>query len=88
MRYCGCGGTGFTLDVDRNWWVCFRCGWPTHAWFEAAGSPAPAHLAGLRPVTYHEFVPVTGTPKQLVAKLGTDERVEVNRRFTGAWVRD
>ena len=87
MRYCGCGSTGFTHDIERDWWVCVWCGWPTRAWFEAAGKPAPVHLAGLRPVTYHEFVPVTGTAKQIAKRL--DERqIELNGRFAGAWVRD
>lgn len=87
MRYCGCGSTGFTHDTERDWWVCVWCGWPTRAWFQAAGTPAPEHLTGLRPVTYHEFVPVTGTPKVIASQL--DEReIELNRRFAGTWVRD
>lgn len=87
VRYCGCGSTGFTLDVERNWWVCVWCGWPTRAWYRAAGAPAPEHLAGLRPITYHEFVPVPGSAKQ-VAKVLDERETELNRRFAGAWVRD
>ncbi len=88
MRYCGCGSTGFTLDVEREWWVCYTCGWPRRTWFEGSGTPAPENLAGLRPETYHEYIPVTGTPKQIAARLGSDERVALNLRFTGRWVWD
>lgn len=87
MRYCGCGGTCFTFDVERDWWVCFGCGWPTRAWFRSAGTPAPEHLAGVRPVTYHEFVPVMGPAKQ-VAKVLDEREIELNRRFAGTWIRD
>ena len=88
LRYCRCGSTGFTLDVERNWLTCYECGWPTRAWFEGSGTPAPEHLAGLRPVTYHEYVHVPGSPKQVAAKLGTEERIELDHRFKGQWVRD
>jgi hypothetical protein len=81
VRYCGCGDTGFTLDPARGWWVHYACGWPSRAWFETTGSPAPDELAGLRPVTYHEF-PV------LPDKQMTDEQKVVSRAHAGAWVRD
>ena len=81
MRFCGCGDTGFTLDPARGWWVHYACGWPTRAWFEGSGAPAPEHLAGLRPVTYHEFPVVPD--KQM-----TDEQKAVSRAHAGSWVRD
>lgn len=81
VRYCGCGGTGFTLDPERGWWVHYACSWPTRAWFEATGVPASDELAGLRPVTYHEFPVVP--EKQL-----SNEQKVVSRAHAGAWVRD
>lgn len=81
MRYCGCGADGFSLDPERGWWVHYVCGWPTRAWFAAAGQPAPDDLAGLRPRTYHEFPVVPD--KQM-----TTEQRAISRRFAGGWVRD
>ncbi len=81
MRYCDCGDPGFTLDPERGWWVHYICGWPTRGWFEACGTPAPEPLAGLRPVTYHEFPIVPD--KQL-----TPEQRVVSRAHAGTWVRD
>lgn len=87
VRFCGCGGTGFTHDVDRDWWVCYRCGWPTRAWYEGSGKPAPEQLAGMRPVTYHEFVAVPRSPQSAYARLDERQR-ELNKAFANSWVRD
>jgi hypothetical protein len=87
IRFCGCGGTGFSHDVERDWWVHYECGWPTRAWYEAAGRPAPDHLAGLRPVTYHEFRVVPENPRAVYERLDPRQR-ELNRARAGSWVRD
>lgn len=87
MRYCGCGGTGFSYDPERGWWVCYMCGWPRRAWYEAAGSPAAEHLAGVRSVTYHEFAVIPTAPKATYARLDERERA-INRARSGTWVRD
>jgi hypothetical protein len=87
MRFCGCGGAGFTYNVERDWWVCYMCGWPTQAWYEACGSPAPDDLAGVRPVTYHEFAVIPTSPRRIYDRL--DERGRaLNRERAGTWVRD
>jgi len=87
MLFCGCGEPAFTLDVPRRWWVHYACGWPTRAWFEAAGSPAPDDLAGLRPATYHQFRVHPRSPKKVYAALSDDQRA-ANERGAGTWVRD
>lgn len=87
MRYCGCGATAFTHDLERDWWVHYVCGWPTRAWFDAAGRPAPDHLAGMRPVTYHEFVAVPESPRTTYERLGEAQRI-ANKARAGGWVRD
>jgi hypothetical protein len=38
-------------------------------------------------VTYHEFVVVPGSAKQ-VAKVLDEREIELNRRFAGTWIRD
>lgn len=81
VQFCACGDTGFTLDPERGWWVHYVCGWPTRAWFEGSAKPAPEHLAGLRPVTYHEFLVVPD--KQM-----TPEQRVVSKAHAGSWVRD
>ncbi len=87
MRFCGCGATGFTFDLDRRWWVHYACGWPTRAWYASAAQTAPDHLVGLRPVTYHEFVAIPETPKASYSRLNERER-DINRKRAGTWVRD
>ena len=87
MRFCGCIPSGYTFDEERGWWVHYVCGWPTRAWYEAAGRPAPASLAGVRPVTFHEFTVVPRSPKQAYDRL-TEEQKVVNDKYAGAWVRD
>jgi hypothetical protein len=97
MRFCGCthpdfGFTldpdfGFTLDPDRGWWVHPSCGWPSRAWFATAGSRAPQRLRGLRPVTFHEYVPIRRNPKARYQLLDERQRA-VNATFVGRSVRD
>lgn len=87
MLFCACGEPAFTWDEPRDWWVHYGCGWPTRAWFEAQGRPALEHLAGLRPVTYHEFRVHPRTPKKAYAALSDHQRA-ANERGAGTWVRD
>lgn len=87
MRFCGCIPSGYTFDCARGWWVHYVCGWPTRAWYEAEGRPAPDSLAGLRPVTLHEYAVVPKNPKQTYDRL-TDEQKRINAQFDGVWVRD
>ena len=87
MRFCGCGATAFAWDVERDWWVHHVCGWPTRAWYEAAGAPAPDRIAGWRPVTYHEFVAVPSSPRSVYDSLSAEQR-RSNEGHAGAWVRD
>jgi len=87
MRFCGCTASGYTFDVEREWWVHYTCGWPTRAWYEAAGRPAPEPLAGQRPVTYHEFVVVPRAPKQTYDRLSEAQK-RLNDTYADAWVRD
>ncbi len=63
------------------------CGWPTLGWYEATGQPAPPHLTGLRPVTYHEFAAVPRSPKPVYERL-TDEQKRLNDAYAGTFVRD
>ena len=85
MRYCTCTASGYTHDVARDWWVHYACGWPTKAWYAGSDKPAPPKLAGIKPVTYHEYVPVTG-------KANTDrlsnEAKKRNKAAIGSWVWD
>ena len=89
MRNCACVADRFeyTFDVDRGWWVHSSCGWPTRAWFESAGTPAPNHLTAMRPVTYHDFVTVPRSPKTTYDRL-SDEQKRVNDDYVGRSVRD
>ncbi len=89
MRFCGCTHPdfGFTLDPDRGWWVHPPCGWPTRAWFAATGSRAPERLRGLRPVTFHEYVPIRRTPKARYQLMDDGQRA-VNAASIGRSVRD
>ncbi len=87
MLFCGCLPSGYSLDVERGWWVHYFCGWPTRAWFEAAGRPAPDHLAGVKPVTYHEFAVVPRSPKKTYERL-TDEQRRLNDAYAGSMVWD
>jgi hypothetical protein len=87
MLFCGCLPSGYTFDRERGWWVHYWCGWPTRAWFEAAGSPAPVHLRGIKPATYHEFVIVPKSPKSVYSRL-TDEQKSLNDGFAGTYVWD
>ncbi len=87
MLFCGCGATAFTLDPERGWWVHYVCGWPTQAWYDAAGRPAPEPLAGLRPVTWHEFPVIPQTPKAVYRRLDERQRA-VNQARAGTSVRD
>src|SRR4051812_41563158 len=54
IAFCTCAraDTGFAHDPDRDWWVHPVCGWPTRAWYEAAGKPAPSALRGVKPRVY------------------------------------
>ncbi len=63
------------------------CGWPTRAWYEAAGQPARDDLLGLRPVTAHEFVSVPRGPKGKADPLTPDRRTR-NDAQIGRLVRD
>lgn len=85
MRYCACGSSGFTHEPARDWWVHYVCGWPTRAWYTTSGKHAPEPLRGIKPVTYHEYVPVTG--KRLLARLSPDGQKR-NRASAGTWVWD
>jgi hypothetical protein len=85
MRFCACAPSGYTYDVDRAWWVHYQCGWPTKAWYTGAARPAPEHLLGLKPVTYHEYVPVTG--KANLELLSSSARRR-NKVASGGWVWD
>jgi hypothetical protein len=87
MRFCGCAPSGYSYDRKRGWWVHYICGWPTRAWYEQAGKPASEHLAGARPVTYHEFADVPKPPKKGPDPLGAEQRAR-NTAYTGRWVRD
>lgn len=87
MRYCGCIPSGYTFDEERGWWVHYVCGWPTRAWYEAAGQPAPESLAGLRPVTLHEYPVVPRNPKKAYERL-TEAQRRLNDTYAGEWVRD
>jgi hypothetical protein len=87
VRFCGCPPSGYTLDPERGWWVHYTCGWPTRALYEGTGRPAPQHLAGLRPVTYHEFAVVPRSPKSAYERLTMDQR-RINHIYAGTWVRD
>jgi len=87
MRFCGCMPSGYTLDTERGWWVHYSCGWPTHAWYEAEGKPAPESLLGVRPVTLHEYVSVHRGPKKKPDPLTPEQRL-LNDARIGGWVRD
>ena len=87
MRFCECLGSEYTFDPERRWWVHCVCGWPTRAWFEGSGKRAPPDLLGLRPATYHEFVPVPRTPRAAYDTL-TKEQKKQNAARKGTWVRD
>ncbi len=87
MRFCRCSPSGYTLDLERGWWVHYSCGWPTRAWFEGSGRPAPDDLLGVRPVTYHEFVAVPRNPRSTYDRL-TEEQKRLNGTYGGSWVRD
>ena len=78
--FCACMPSGYTHDIERDWWVHYWCGWPTRVWFEAAGKPAPERLRGLKPVTFHEFVIVPKSPKSVYDRL-TDEQRTLNDRL-------
>ena len=85
MRFCGCTASGYTLDPVRDWWVHYTCGWPTKAWHTGSGRHAPKSLLGIKPVTYHEYVPVTG--KAHVGRLSVEGRRR-NKSAIGSWVWD
>ena len=89
MLLCGCHGGefGFSYDPERDWWVHFACGWPTRAWYKAAGRSAPDALRGLRPVTYHEYPVIPRTPKARYEQMDERQR-KLNAAFVGRWVRD
>ena len=87
IRFCGCPPSGYSLDPERGWWVHYSCGWPTRAWFEGSGRPAPDHLLGLRPVTFHEYAAVPRGPKSRKDPL-TPEQRRLNDAQVGQWVRD
>jgi hypothetical protein len=89
VRFCGCQPSGYSFDVERGWWVHYYCGWPTRAWLTAHGALPPDDLLGIRPATFHEFVPVprSTSPKSAYAHL-SDEQRRLNAHFTGGWVRD
>lgn len=87
VRFCGCQPSGYSYDVARGWWVHYYCGWPTRAWYEGAGKPAPDHLLGMRPVTLHEFVSVPRGPRTKEDPL-TPEQRRLNDAQVGQWVRD
>ena len=79
--------SGYTFDVERGWWVHYSCGWPTRAWYEAAGKPAGEDLLGMRPVTLHEFVSVPRRSKGKADRLTPEQRIR-NDAQIGNWVRD
>ena len=87
VRFCSCLPSGYEFDEARGWWVHYVCGWPTRAWYEAAGRPAPENLCGFRPVTLHEYPVVPHKPKKVYEKL-TQERQRLNDSYAGEWVRD
>lgn len=87
IRFCACPPTGYTFDIERGWWVHYFCGWPTRAWYEAAGRPAPDHLLGMRPVTLHDYVSVPRGPKSKDDPL-TPEQRRLDTAAIGGWVRD
>ena len=89
VRFCACQPSGYSYDPARDWWVHYYCGWPTRAWLTGHGRPAPADLLGVRPLTFHEFVPVprSKSPKSVFARM-SDEQRRLNAHFTGGWVRD
>jgi hypothetical protein len=87
MRFCGCTPSGYTFDEQRGWWVHYVCGWPTRAWYEASGGPAPEMLAGVRPVTLHEYPAVPRIPKKAYERL-TEGQKRLNDAYAGEWVRD
>lgn len=87
VRFCACPPSGYTFDPERGWWVHYPCGWPTRAWYEGAGQPAPHHLLGMRPVTVHEFVSVPRGPKSKKDPLSPEQR-RLNDAMVGQWVRD
>lgn len=87
VRFCACMPSGYTLDPERGWWVHYYCGWPTRAWYDATGQPAPDHLFGLRPVTLHEYVSVPRGPKSKADPLTSEQR-RLNDAQIGNWVRD
>ncbi len=91
VLFCGCGSTAFTFDPERGWWVHYVCAWPTRAWYEGAGRPpALPDLVGVRPLTYHEFVPVPRVPKRArnVVEPLTPEQRQVNDVMVGQSVWD
>lgn len=87
MLFCACMPSGYTFDVERGWWVHYYCGWPTKAWFDGSGAPAPESLRGLKPITYHEFAIVPKSPKAVYDRL-SDEQKAMNDRFAGSMVWD
>lgn len=87
MQFCGCPPSGYTFDPERGWWVHYYCGWPTRAWYEGAGRPAPEHLLGVRPVTVHESVSVHRGNKRKPDPLDPEQR-DLNDAMLGQWVRD
>lgn len=87
IRFCACPPSGYTFDRDRGWWVHYYCGWPTQAWFDAAGKPAPKHLQGIRPVTTHEFVSVSKGSNTSGDPLTPGQR-RLNDAQIGLWIRD
>ena len=87
IRFCACPPSGYTFDVERGWWVHYVCGWPTRAWFEVAGRPAPDELVGMRPVTLHEYVSVPRGPKSKDDPLTAEQR-GLDSAAVGGWVRD
>jgi hypothetical protein len=72
---------------DRGWWVHDVCVWPTRAWYEAAGRPAPERLDGVGPVTFHEYEVVPRNPTERYDQL-TMEQKQLNDASAGIWVRD
>jgi len=87
VRFCACPPSGYTFDAERGWWVHYYCGWPTRAWYEAAGKPAPDLLLGMRPVTLHEYVGVAKGSKAIGDPLMPGQR-RLNDAQVGLWVRD
>lgn len=89
MRYCGCTGSdhGFTYDRARGWWVHCECGWPTKAWCDRLGNPAPRELEGVKPITYHEYRMVPKNPKRPFEAL-SDRQKQMSEQAIGTWVWD